>query len=541
MKKFIIRYRSFFERNKVLICLGFLATLVSNFLTIFIALLLGKYFELLTSESNAKSKLLSYIPAQWTQDFNTFFIFFGLIIFLKLFFLYTSRLWVEKAGIKFLTGLRKYIFTVQLNLPIEEYLQNGGSKYLVRFSGDMQTLKLHLTNGILYAAGDLLLGVLIIIVLFSINSWIGVMTVSFLALIYLLLIPLNKKVYSSSKNKRNKQTNLLGFVNSSMTAVKSIVVHQLKNDVNNKFSKLNTRYQFAYLDQNRFDALYKMLVPGFAYLLLFIILYYLTSREQVFVGNTIIVTILLINSLSLMKRILSLGGLHQKAKLSWESIARLEEKLIKEKDLMKIKKSDLRYINLSVKDKRIRLRNGFNAVHYHSADNLTDAILGIKKSTGVSFSFTRETQGKFNLIDHIAVIDRRYTPVANSLKELFTYQTGLEIVVKIEELIADINMIISEKNHLSFDMLVGDNGKALNKLQFHLVSLGRAFLSQKKFIIVNIQPDTLSKSRIQNYKKFIDKHCKDAKILFVNPTPIIEMLFKNNEVEEDYNNILKIV
>lgn len=197
--------------------LGWLASLC----TFFLSLMVGWFFDLHYGENVSKSALLEKLGLQ-IDDFSVFFISMAAAIVLKFTLQLTERKGINLAADTFIHGITGRLYGKQMNWSDELFSERPFGKYLLRFSGDMTSIRGMLVNGIHRGIRDGLFLICGIILLFWVDfNWTLVVVVGGLIMLP-LFIYLDRMQLNSITAKQNSKNELLNFVTTSFSTHKKI-------------------------------------------------------------------------------------------------------------------------------------------------------------------------------------------------------------------------------------------------------------------------------------------------------------------------------
>ncbi|RMG24335.1 MAG: ABC transporter ATP-binding protein, partial [Bacteroidetes bacterium] len=126
------------------------ATLLVSFFagmaTLLIPITIGKYYDFLFGMHSFRARLLTLLPFD-LSDIHLFMAFFLSLIGARAVLTYGERYLINLLGEKFVYSLRILLFESQMRIPIRDYEDRGSGRYLLRFSGDLKSLKQYFCQG----------------------------------------------------------------------------------------------------------------------------------------------------------------------------------------------------------------------------------------------------------------------------------------------------------------------------------------------------------------------------------------------------------
>lgn len=207
--------------------LGWLASLS----TFFLSLMVGWFYDLKFQEGISKTALLTKFGLE-IQSMELFFLIMAMIIILKFGLQFAERVGINRAADTFIYQITGRLYRKQIHWEPEVFEARPFGKYLLRYSGDMTSIRGMLINGIHRGIRDGLFLASGLILLLWINSTWTLWLLS-LALIGIpAFLYLDKKQLSTIPEKRNSKNELLNYVTTSFSKQRAV------------FEKGNSEYNF---------------------------------------------------------------------------------------------------------------------------------------------------------------------------------------------------------------------------------------------------------------------------------------------------------
>lgn len=207
--------------------LGWLASLS----TFFLSLMVGWFFDLNYQEGVSKSALLEKFGLK-IETMEVFFLIMGIVILLKFALQLTERSGINRAADLFIYQITGRLYRKQINWSPEIFEERSFGKYLLRYSGDMTSIRGMLINGIHRGIRDGLFLVSGIGVLLWINFGWTIWLLSIALVCIPVFLFLDKKQLETVPEKRSSKNELLNYVTSSFSKHRQI------------FEKGNSEYNF---------------------------------------------------------------------------------------------------------------------------------------------------------------------------------------------------------------------------------------------------------------------------------------------------------
>ncbi len=182
--------------------------------TFLLSLMAGWFFDLYFQQTLSKSELLSRLGVN-VSDFRAFFLSMILIASVKFLIQYFERKGINKAADEFVHTLSARLFRSQIRWSSDLFAARPFGKYLLRYSGDMSSIRNMLVNGIHRGLRDglfLISGVLLM-------GWINWLWTLVIIGVAILLLPVfywvDKRQVEPINSRQNAKNELLNHVTTS--------------------------------------------------------------------------------------------------------------------------------------------------------------------------------------------------------------------------------------------------------------------------------------------------------------------------------------
>ncbi len=475
----------------------------SNLLTILIPVSIGKYYDLFFNFNSQRARVLDFIPDYFWESIPNFLIFFsGLVIFRYLFFvLYQYNL--KKESEILVKNIKDYLFKNQLHIKYNIYREQGIGKYLLRYTGDINSLKNLYLKGSIRFAIDVIMIMTSFFWFYKLNK-IGAVIITLASLFsYVIIRFLNHKVEYYSLQKRNKSSSQLSYVSRALNSILSIKLLNKEITELKKFKKKSTDVRDLSILYDFWFVLNKGFISFAQYFILSIILYifyleYYPSQANIQAGNLISFILLYITILPVLRRLFSLETVFKLGNISIQKLNKIIE----------LEKEDKKKgVILTTNNPRVLFEN----VSY---DNLPTINFISKKMEICTLTIPSGFE-KLQIIFFLTKISTKYkgiikindTDIRNisiqSLRANISYfsptlplagRTVYEAITayrtkskknKITNQFNLIQSIFILNQPLKIDDNIGENGIKLSKLQYELLCLIRGIVSEKKIIILD--------------------------------------------------------
>lgn len=216
--------KSFINTRKGTSILVVLLGVISQIATIIIPVSIGKYYQLAFDFNARRMQFLSFVPDTWWNTIPKFLIVFLSLIIVRYVLFFVYRFFLKRESEIFIKQIKDKLFTYQMYIDNEIYKEKGVGRYLLRYSGDINSLK----N--LYLKGGITVWVDAFVIILALSwlahlSWLGTLVIVLGAISgYFIVHFFNKKIEEYSIQKRNKTSGQLSFVSRTLHAIKSVVL-----------------------------------------------------------------------------------------------------------------------------------------------------------------------------------------------------------------------------------------------------------------------------------------------------------------------------
>lgn len=486
----------------VILLLGFL----TNIFTILITVSIGKYYELVFEYSSKRSQVLNFLPNNWTNTVNHFLIFFGFLIILRyiLYFLFRNNF--RSLGEVFIKEVKDRLFEHQLNVKHQVYQEKGTDRYLLRYSGDITSLKNLFLKGSITVVVDLLILLISFIVLYSLNSKGALLVLVSSLVAYLFILLFNKKIEAHSILKRNENSGQLGYVNRTLKADLSIKSFNKQKTESRRFSKRTDKIMIHALDFIRWDVLNRGFIHFVQYSVLLIVLYIFHLDKEagsiaVSGANLISFILLYITIIPIIRRVYNLGTVYKMGNISLNkllAILAIASESVKEGETLKVNNPRLELHNFSIYDsKAIQFRSKKSSVSHLlipedlKAIDLIKALLRVKEDYSGDIMINQRNIKDFSpysIRKNIAIASielpfrgrKVYEALSNTDKRISKEDAAM--------LLQEIQSLFQISHSFGISDYIGANGEQLDALQIEVLSLTRALLAKKKLVLVDRLP-----------------------------------------------------
>lgn len=247
--------------------------MVTQLLTIMIPVSIGKYYQLAFDMSGRRAQFMGFIPDAWWDSVAEFLFIFVLLIVGRYGFFFVYQYTLNQAGQQFIKTVKDDLFARQLQVHYSVYQERGVGKYLLRYSGDLNSLRNLYIKGGLSVVSDVFI-VLVAFIWFFALSPAGAMIILFGSLLsYGVIHWITQRVEHYSMVKRDKTAGQLSFVSRTLHSMLSVILMNKQDVELKKYCKRSAGIVAAAGDYNRWFVANNGFIAFFQYAVLAVVLW----------------------------------------------------------------------------------------------------------------------------------------------------------------------------------------------------------------------------------------------------------------------------
>lgn len=506
-KKWVL-LKEFIASNRALFFAVLFYGIIANILTILIPISISKYYSLIFEASSRRAFILGIFPDQWVNALPNFLWFFFCLVLFWMGFSFLQKYVTGILGERFIKIIRETLFAHQLDVQMKAYDESGFGKYLLRYSGDMNSIRNYLTNGIIRFFIDLLLVLFAISAMIFTDLYLTLIVIAGIGFTLLTLYLLNKSLYTVSLSLRNKKSGLLSFVSSRLPLMLTIKGFNRQSVEERDFNERSEKVYSLGVKYQRVNTIIGVLVPGILYLTLGIILltiYLLKSYNVQIQGEHLLGFILLfITVLPVFRRLLRVASVWKVGNISFaklQDVLDLKTEVSFEEDgKFNFKNGSIRFKHVSfayskginvLEDFNLRIAGGTASVVFSAnglpKTSLIKLISGIYSPSKGSVSIDGQSIDEIdpkNLRRKIAILSDYFPLLGDTVFEACSYSKAKSRRQEVILMLDDLQKGIPEDLKIAMDFKIGDRGQKLTEFQRQLVVCARCFLTNKPVMII---------------------------------------------------------
>ncbi len=289
--------------------------------TFMVPVSLGAFFDIHFQSITNRTKLLKLFGVQ-LESMEAFFTFFAGVIVLKAIFTYAEKYWITREAEQFIHQVTQRLFATQINWSPETFQHKPYGRYLLRYSGDMSSVKNLLIKGLHGGIKDLLFLLSGFGILFLLNATLSTILLISLVLYIPLMIGLDRYQNPLIKEKRNRKSFMLSYVASQFAQHKEIKTLSEEKKVIRKFRKKTHKLLMADQAYHVSENVRQILAPLMGHMLTGILLWQVVVRPELQIsGGALLVYLLVLASvISPLRRLFKVPGVLRRGMLSLSKI-----------------------------------------------------------------------------------------------------------------------------------------------------------------------------------------------------------------------------
>lgn len=486
------------------LCLGGIASLFA----LLVPISVGKFFSYLWAYDSFRAQILTILPHAWTKDLDRYLIFFSSLVLLQGLTMYGERWYVARLGERLSLYLREQLFAAQLQTPLSLVESRGIGRYLLRWSGDLKSIKRLFTHGMLRFSRDimLLLGACGFLIAFFPEILVPVLGV--LCLCWLSIMFLRPRLKRATVEQRNRQSSLLAFVSRRLRALATI--QALNRDVPEakRFAKRSQRYYQSVMRYHQHYHLLFSFAKLSVYLVLLVLMWW--AMRQVQAGKAFSEGEKILSAFLLLISLRSLLGRLLRVPIYWElgmiSLNKLTDIInfaeVGEKEPYAYENGDLRLKGLQfqarewepgLKISKLEV-SGKQTIFLHkqeieAAHYLFPILMGLYSGTAKQLGWDGQVISELepkSLRRKICLASDRLPLLGRTVFEAISYSRNPKKKAKAAQLLAEYQVHLPKQQRLQLGMQIGELGAQLSPKESYLLLALRAILSNKPILLWEI-------------------------------------------------------
>ena len=551
LKKYGI-LKAFAVENKRIITVAFLFGLLSIGCTVLIPLFIGEFYQLALRTNSARGHLFETIFGR-IETISYFFILFSILLILRFAFNFLEKYFTGISGESFSNYLRKKLFNKQIRTDLQKFESRDTGSYLLRYSGDMKAAQDYLTKGVIQFLYDCVFMVAAITLLIVLQWQLTMFLLGALPLLFLINYLLNNRMRSVTQKRRNLRSRNLAFVTARLKAITTVKLFNRETveteKYNNRSENLFQIGKNYYLLSALMQALYPLLLYGTLLFMLWFAYFQLGKTNGSLDGPSLLTFIMLVLSIiPVYKRILRVNIIWISGNVSFSKlldILNAEEENNSSIDSNQISSGNIQFSHVNFGFNRTPI---FKDLSFEIKNNAITCITGpqgsgkstiFKLITGLyavedGAVFLDETNinsiSRQSLRKNIAVVSDSVPLLGSTIFEVISYSRKEKKRKAAFDILSDLGFISDSSTEI-LDQAVKEGGRNLSAGQRKLLMLARAFLTNKKIMLLDEPFNDLDTEVKERVISIINKMRNEHTFVII----------EQNKTFSDYDNQINIL
>ncbi|MFO7659256.1 MAG: ABC transporter ATP-binding protein [Bacteroidales bacterium] len=495
--------RQFIKERKILSAGIIVLGLISQLLTIIIPVSIGKYYELVFHFQSQRSKFLGFIPEGIWNTVPEFLLIFFILIILRFIFYFLYQYNLFKESEIFIKEVKDQLFDHQVHVDFSTYKEKGTGKYLLRYSGDINSLKNLYLKGSLSVLIDIFMVLSSFLLLFYLHSRgaIAIIVISAIAFIAIRLV--NRKVEKFSLNKRNKTSGQLAFVNRTLNSILSVILFNKQNIELKKYKKKSNDIMQEAIEYDKWITINNGFISFVQYGILaviFFLFYYdnIGSEDKLLSANLISFILLFITIAPVLRRLFGLETVYKLGNISLNkllNILAIEKENLTEGETLDVKNPRLVFENFKIGNSEpLNYTSGKLGLNILPVPKTIEQISIITAVTRIQENYGGKI--KINGIDikqfsphsireNVGLVSKRLPLIGRTVYEAITESRIERQKPEVEKSLNEIQGVFPGISYFSLWDKIGENGSRLTDLQYELLCFIRGMLPNKRILLMD--------------------------------------------------------
>jgi len=439
-------------------------------LTLIIPVSIGKFYEIAFKYNSVRSKILNFLPHQWTNSITGFLIFFIIIVLLKFIFYMGYRITLRTQSEKFIKLTKDQLFLHQMAIDLSIYKEKGVGKYLLRYSGDINSLKNLLTKGTIEPIVNAIILLIAFNILFILNSEAGIVILLSSIVFFGVLIFLNKRLEYFAIRKRDVTSGQLSFVSRTLQAIKSVQVFGLERTETKAYSKRSSNILGESTMVIKWDAIIRGSTAFFQYALLVPVLFIFGKDVQSDISNggqLLSFILLYITILPIISSFMRLPSIYKLGNISLEKLNKILglKTTFDLGTVLKVKNPRVEFKDIMIdgSDKTLNLttiKNGINDLNSKDFDfsELVSIFLKLNPTKYSGSILINEKNiniySNKSLRKNIGIVSSNLPFIGRYVKDSFRNLNSSKREKVVKPILQKVNFLLSEKDMHSWILFI---------------------------------------------------------------------------------------
>lgn len=529
----------FVGRHRMTVAAAFLFGLLSIIATVLIPVFLGKYYQIALHRHSTRGQMFDVLFGHM-KGIVAFSWAFGALIVAKFIADFLKKYYLGITGELLAKDTRESLFERQLNARLDAHQRKDTGLYLLRYTGDLSAIQHYLTKGVITFLNDCLHLVLAVTVLALLNLRLTAILLASYPFVFGIILYLNKRLKILTGKRRNRRSNNLSFVTGRFGALLTIKAFNRQGIESEKYRKGSTDlYQYG-VKYHRLYAFIYALLPFMLYGMLAILLWVAYemkhhSHHKIHGHDLLTFIMTAVGVIPVLKRILNVNFVWQAGDISFTKLLRVynaRQETLRGEQETDLPAGDIVFDHVSFgfdKKRRVFEKLSFriqrNTVvqlsgpHQSGKSTVLKLICGLYEPSGgtIHIGGTDIAKvGKSTLRRRVTIVSDEFPLIGKTIFEAVSYSRKEEKRLPALEMLKKVGYCGENDTESVLDQPLKENGRNLSYSQRRLLLLARAFLTNKRILLLDEPFEGLDEKLSANVVSLITDYKEKHTVLIVN-------------------------
>lgn len=533
----------YFLEQRWQVLLAILVSIISAVCNILLPLSIGKFFDLSAHETSTKGRLISMTG--WNiESLGEFWIFFSSLLVIRLLAGYGSTFSIARLEEGLAQRIRQQFFETQLHQTSAAFASQPVSKYLNKYSGDLNSIRNYYVKGRIRLVADGIFLLLALSILFKIQALLTGIMFSILVAGTLIMAFAGRSLVLADEKRQDAKAIFTRFTDARLRAFSTIKIFNRITPETNQFNRLSEKWYKGAMAYENKEALLKALQPVLFYLAIGAILFAGAQSAEMMQdpGSLLVFVLMMLYMQSVVRRMMRFPTIRKKGITALQQMHDLidlpseksdEQKEVRKKDI--IGRVQIVNLNFGFSSSAPLLKN-FNAHFYPGSVTLITGKQGSGKSTlcNLLLGLLEAESGdilldsnrysdltKHQLRKFITYVGSQAPLLGSTVFECISYNTREEKRDPAFEMITRLGLFPQLSKDEALGLKIGEAGAGISASERKLLQFARAFLTEKPVLILDEPWEGLDQASIEKVVSYIrDIRKKTSIIVAATDTPV---------------------
>jgi ABC-type bacteriocin/lantibiotic exporter with double-glycine peptidase domain len=288
--------------------------------TFLIPISVGAFFDIHYQSITNRSRLLKQLGIQ-LESLEQFFGFLLCIVMIRALLSFFEQNLIYLEAERFVRDLTRKLFNCQIYWTPKTFSAKPYGRYLLRYSGDMNSIKNLIVKGYHGTIKDTLFLISGFGLLFWLHQLLSLIVMTAICLYFPLIYWLSRHQKPLIRRKRDQKSLLLAYVTECFSMHSEILSSNSREASVQKFKRRSRKVFNANRNYQRSENLRLGLAPALGHLLIVLLLWQVTLLENTISAGTLLIYLLVLSAIvPSLRRLLKVPGIFQRGNLSLQKV-----------------------------------------------------------------------------------------------------------------------------------------------------------------------------------------------------------------------------